>query len=65
MVLIGLGTLQKMLGHVGGAELFARQVGTQFNQGLLMQGFVAHSITLGTKNKPRSTAGALRWLASR
>ena len=25
----------------------------------------AHSITLGTRNRPRSTAGALRWLASR
>ena len=25
----------------------------------------AYSITLGTRNRPRSTAGALRWLASR
>jgi hypothetical protein len=27
--------------------------------------FMAYSMTLGTRNRPRSTAGALRWLASR
>ena len=40
------------------------QLAREFGEGELVQ-VGHHSITLGTRNRPRSTAGALCWLASR
>ena len=50
-------------------QLFARQHlvtqrVAQLGHAHLMQG-ATHSITFGTRNRPSSTAGALRWFSTR
>ena len=58
-----LGAREEVFRGLDGGDFLRRQPGRQFDHGQFMQR--RHSITFGTRNKPRSMAGALRWLASR
>src|SRR5207247_408250 len=54
---------EEMLRRLERGDLLRAQGGGELRHRHLVQR--AHSITFGTRNRPRSTAGALRWFASR
>mgnify|MGYP006153459881 CR=1 FL=1 len=60
---VGRNAVQRMLGQGDGGRLAGGQGLALLGQGQIMQR--AHSITLGTRNRPPSWAGALAMLASR
>ena len=62
-VLVFLGARQQVLRGFDAGGLLVGNGGGQFGHAQAVE--LVHSITLGTRNRPRSTAGALFWFASR
>ena len=56
---------EQMCRQFNAGHLFRGHRAAEFGHALLVQRGAHEPITLGTRNRPSSTAGALRWLASR